>query len=53
MRPPASELRSSDVRVNDSNGARFGSYGKETVMSVRPASASRSAHCAPVRSSKP
>ena len=28
MRPAASELRSSDVRVNDSNGARFGSYGK-------------------------
>ena len=53
MRPAASELRSSDVRVSDSNGARFGSYGSETVTSVRPASASSSAHCAPVRSSKP
>ena len=53
MRPAARELRSSDVRRRDSNGARFGSYGSETVTSVRPESAFRRAHCAPVRSSNP
>ena len=53
IRPSASGARSSAVRASDANATRPGSYGSETCTSVRPASASRSDHSAPVRSSKP
>ena len=49
--PPASAARSSCVRRSDVKAARPGSYGSETVTSVRPESASSSPHSAPVRSS--
>ena len=45
--------QSSIVRASDANAARPGSYGIDTVTSLRPASACNSAHSAPVRSSKP
>ena len=51
--PAASRDRSSAVRRSDAKAGRPGSYGSETVTSVRPASASSSDHSAPVRSSKP
>ena len=52
-RPRRGAARSSAVRRSDANAGRPGSYGSDTLTSVRPASASSSAHCAPVRSSKP
>ena len=51
--PPARPARSSTVRSSAANAALPGSYGTETVTSVRAASASSSAHSAPVRSSNP
>ena len=53
MAPRESPARSPTVRSSAANAIRPGSYGIETVTSARAASASRSAHSAPVRSSKP
>ena len=53
IRPRASPASPSAVRASDSNASRPGSYGSDTVTSARPASASSSLHCAPVRSSNP
>ena len=44
MRPRRAAARSSAVRRSDANAGRPGSYGSETLTSVRAASASSSAH---------
>jgi hypothetical protein len=53
IEPSARRPRSSTVRSREAKATRPGSYGIETMTSVRAASPSSSAHSAPVRSSNP